>query len=199
MKFYRKPERHLALFYTRDCTIQTTISAVMFDKPQFIVRECVYSLRMGIAYSRTKSVYALINLGTDVNAEGDLCVRRCLPPHSDITYIESVMLGWSGTSTVFPLLLRAGALITFNVLKILIGSSPRVNIYNLSLFLAHINRYSTHYTCGGLEDAVKRGDTSDVQELLDSRAVITLEIIRLIVNEECSQEITDLILRHVNK
>lgn len=173
MKSSRRPNVHLALFYTPDCTLHTMIRVVMRDTPQFIVRECVFSLRIGVAYRRTKSVCALINIGTDVNAEGDLHVRRCLPPHSDMTYIESTLFGGIHNTTVLTLLLRAGALITFNAIKALIDPPSRtINIDSLSLFLAHINQYRSHYTCGELESAIKCSAVLHIQELLASGAVI---------------------------
>lgn len=198
MKQSRDPQRHTSLLFTYSFSIECIVSATMADIPQLIITGCVYSLGIGIAHTCRRSVETLINVGTDVNDLGDRSVRHSLglPEVTDLyTCPGNLAFALSvGSSSVIKSLLRAGAIITYNIL---VGMVYRFTPSKVAFILEEINKDRNYYTNGKLLNAVLKKDTQKMSRLLDAGAIISIDVIELIVS--CREDaLTNLLLKSIN-
>lgn len=184
--------RHVFFFYTRDFSIDCSVSATMGDTPQLLMYPCVYSLGIGIAHIHRRSVQTLIDIGTDVNAEGDHILLRnlSLPPYSNSwpcpTNLEFALS--VGSYSIIKSLLRAGARITFDILRRMLYQFPPEKT---SLILEEINagRHKRTFPVRDIQGAVR---------LVELGCFISEDVVLLIVTSGQS-DVTDKILKLLNK
>lgn len=194
-------QRRVSLLFTREYTIDNLVYEALMDTPQCMLYQCGYAIAASIINLSITSLNALLEIGTDVNAEYDHNIMFSLDiPHyyePFPTHLEVAIECSEGyDNEVITPLLHAGAKFTLGVLRLMIHYSDGVRHDILD---AHINANNHYYSHGDLEDAVECSDIKEVARLLDQGAIMCLGVFECMVKGECSQEITDLILKHINQ